>query len=329
MPRSWRVPALLWLGLTAACSVYTTDLLEETTGIISGGTGNATAGQTSTLAGTAATTGGKNSGEMPSTGGEGGDGAGMGEGGESGAGGVANGGSPTDGAGAPPTGGAGGSTSGGTGGSVGNGGGPTGTAGVANGPSLVDGFEDDDLILEDGDGRSGVWYLVGDGTAAGKLTPNPLACSANSGAPAALGAYAMHITATGFTGAGSILGADFRDKKVAYDAGRFTGIRFWAKVAAGKNTKVRVQIADATTDKAGGKCVPLSTVAAEKCDDHFGSTATLTTTWAQYSIPFAQMMQSNWGKQGVALDKGEVYGVQFSFKAVPDVDLWLDEVELF
>ena len=324
MPRRWRTLALFGaFAVTGACSVYTSDLLEETTGIVAGGAGSATAGGTSTLAGTSGATGGN--GEVPSGGGDGGAGASTGEGGEAGEGGVANGGSPTGDAGAPTTAGGGGSHSGGT---VGSGGGNAGSGGGTTGPDLVDGFEDDDLTLEQNDGRGGVWYLVGDGTV-GTVGPTPLVCTPISGAPAELGAYAMHITATGFTGSGSILGADFRDLKKVYDASRFTGIRFWAKVGAGKNTKHRVQIADATTDKAGGKCVPSSTVAAEKCEDHFGFAATFTTSWAQYTITFQQMTQLGWGKAGTALDKAHVYGLQFTAKPKLEVDLWLDQIEFF
>jgi hypothetical protein len=328
--RRWRTLGLLGVvGVSGACSVYNSDLLEEATGIVTGGTGNTGAGQASTLGGTPSTTGGKNGGEMPSSGGDGGDGDGGDPGaGEAGEGGVANGGSPTGSAGAPPTGG-GGTNAGGTAGSVGNGGGTAGSSGGSTGPNLVDGFEDDDLTLEQVDGRGGVWYLVGDGTV-GTVGPTPLVCSPNSGAPAALGAYAMHITATGFTGSGSILGADLRNLKAVYDASRFTGIRFWAKVGVGKNTKHRVQIADATTDKAGGKCNPAAAaVAAEKCDDHFGFAATFTTSWTQYSITFKEMTQLGWGKVGTALDKGAVYGLQFTAKPKLDVDLWLDQIEFF
>jgi hypothetical protein len=325
VPHGGRALALFGaFAVMGACSVYSNDLLEEGTGLVAGGAGHTSAGDTSTLAGTSGANGGKNSGEVPGMGGQGGDGSSTGEAGD---GGVANGGSPTGDGGVPTTAGVGGSNAGGTVGS--SGGGTAGSSGGSTGPDVVDGFEDNDLTLEQTDGRGGVWYLVGDGTVGGKLTPSPLAPSPNSGAPAALGGYAMHVTATGFTGSGSILGADLRDQKLVYNASRFTGIRFWAKVAAGKNTKLRVQIADATTDKTGGKCVPLSTVPAEKCEDHFGYVATLTTSWAQYSILFKDMTQIGWGKSAPALDKAAVYGVQFTAKPVPDLDLWLDEIELF
>ena len=313
------------LGLATACSVYTSELVEETTGITTAGT--------SSLGGKASSTGGKPSGTGGKTGiepsggdaGEDPDTAGMSGGGKSGeaAGGTGTGSAGT-GVTAPMGGSAGaGGSAPGIGGSAGTGG--SGTTGEGD---LVDGFEDDDLTLEQVDGRGGVWYLVGDGTT-GTVGPTPLVCTPNSGAPVALGGYAMHITATGFTGSGSLLGADLRNLKKVYNGTKFTGLRFWAKVGAGKNTKHRVQLSDATTDRAAGNCDPESAVAAEMCDDHFGVNMTFTTTWTQYSIAFKDMAQVGWGKPAAALNKAALYGVQVTAKPKLSVDLWLDQIEFY
>ena len=315
------------LALTGACSVYSSALLEESTGITSGGSGAEEAGgRAGTSGGTPGNAAGKTSGETPSGGGDDSVDPGTGQS-DAGTGGTSNGGVSAVGGGGTMGGVAGTDASGGTAGSSSGAGGSAGS--VAASP-LIDGFDDDDLTLEETDGRSGVWYLVGDGST-GTLGPDPLACSANVGAPADLGAYAMHITATGFTGSGSILGADFRDKKKVYDASRFTGIRFWAKVGSGKNTKHRVQIADATTDEAGGLCSAAAGAAdAVKCGNHFGVNETFTTSWAAYSITFEQMTQSgSWGQTAPAIDKAHVYGLQITAKANMAVDLWLDQLEFF
>lgn len=322
--RSSRRLALLFaLGLTAACSVYTSELVETTTGITNGGS-ETSGGKQNGAAGNSSSLGGKVA--VEPSGGEGGDDANGGKAGEtsggtdSGTGGTA--GTDPGVAGTAGTGGTTGTTGGTSPGGAGTGGTGTVTAG------LLDGFEDEDLTLEQVDGRGGVWYLVGDGTT-GTVAPSPLVCTPNSGAPVDLGGYAMHITATGFTGSGSLLGADLRNKKLVYNATKFTGIRFWAKVGTGKNTKHRVQISDSTTDAAGAKCVPASTVATEKCDDHFGMNMTFTTAWAQYTIPFAEMEQLGWGKPAAAITKTALYGFQVTAKPKMDVDLWLDQIEFF
>jgi hypothetical protein len=194
---------------------------------------------------------------------------------------------------------------------------------------LIDGFEDEDVTLEQNGGRGGVWYLFDDGTV-GTAGPAPLKCSALGGAPAALGAYAMHITATGFTAWGTGLGVDFRAGKKVYDASKYTGIRFWARVGAGKNTRHRLQLADATTDVAGGKCNAAANAPdGEKCDDHFGINETFTSIWTQYVVRFDELTQIGWGNAAPTVDKSALYGLQVTAKAKLEVDLWLDQIEFF
>lgn len=316
----WAAPAACaWL---AACSVYSDDLVDDSTAGITGDRGGTDAGP--------GLGGGAGKDQLPAAGGT--DSVVPSDGGEPavpapGGSGSQLGGAPTGTAGTlPATGGSAGSTSqGGTGGvesgSGGSGGMPVG--------DLIDGFEDEDLTLEQTGGRGGVWYLFDDLTV-GKVGPTPLGCSPLSEAPALLGVYAMHITASGFTGWGSGLGVDFRAGKKAYDASKYSGVRFWAKVGVGKNTRHRVQLADATTDKAGGKCNPAPAAPeGEKCDDHFGVNATFTTTWAQYVIPFEELSQIGWGNAAEALDKSSLYGLQVTAKAKLEVDLWLDQIEFF
>jgi hypothetical protein len=194
---------------------------------------------------------------------------------------------------------------------------------------LLDGFEDEDLTLEQRSGRGGVWYLFDDGTV-GSAGPKPLACAPLSDAPALLGSYALHVTAAGFTGWGSGLGVDFRAGKKVYDASKLSGLRFWARVGAGKNTHHRLQLADSTTDAAGGKCNPApSAPEGEKCDDHFGINATFTSVWTLYTVHFSELTQIGWGNAAPALDKTALYGLQLTAKPKLDVDLWLDQIEFF
>jgi hypothetical protein len=208
-------------------------------------------------------------------------------------------------------------------------GGSSGGAPVGLPEGLLDGFEDEDLTLEPRDGRSGVWYLFDDGTV-GEAGPTPLACDTLVSAPEALGSFAMHVTATGFTGWGSGLGVDFRAGKKPYDGGTLSGVRFWARVGEGKNTRHRVQLVDSTTDKLGGKCnAAADAIDGEKCDDHFGKNLIFTTTWEPYVLKFSELSQIGWGKSAPALDKTTLYGLQVTAKAKLDVDLWLDQIEFF
>jgi hypothetical protein len=322
-----RCAALGSFLVATACSVYSADLTDGQTSSI---TDDGHAGADSTQAGGGSGSSGKpgaNGGRSGSDGvdpTEGGDASGDSPG--AGGGGAApNGG--TEGGGVPGTaGGSGAGTAGSGGGAGATTGGSGGTGATAD---LIDGFEDDDITLEQNGGRGGVWYLFDDGTV-GTAGPSPLVCSPLGGAPAALGAYAMHITATGFTSWGTGLGVDFRAGKKVYDASKYTGIRFWARVGAGKNTRHRLQLADATTDAAGGKCNPAATAPeGEKCEDHFGINETFTSVWTQYIVRFDELSQIGWGNPAPAVDKSALYGLQITAKAKLEVDLWLDQIEFF
>jgi hypothetical protein len=312
-----RAAPLLLLASAISCSVYSSDLIDgPRSGVTSGGDG---AGGKTPSGGKANGSAGKL--DVPDETGEGG-------GPVDEPGGAATGatsGTSTTGAGGTSTGGTGGGPV--TGGTSGSGTAGEGTAGGGPDGNVLDSFEDDDLMLAQTGG--GVWYLFDDGTV-GTAGPTPLVCSPLTDAPEALGGYALHITSTGFTGWGSGLGVDFRAGKKPYDGSKFTGVRFWARVGANKNKIHRVQIADATTDKAGLKCDASATAPeGKKCEDHFGISKTFTTSWAQYTIPFDQLTQIGWGLPATALDKTALYGLQITAKAKMEVDLWVDQIEFY
>jgi hypothetical protein len=303
----------------AACSVYEPELLEDAGAAVGAGGGGAAGSSFEPGAGKPSAAG-KGGGSVIATGGTGATPQEPGEAGESGVGSSDTGGTSSGSAGSAgaPTSGTTGSAGGGAGG------GPVTAPG-----DLLDGFEDEDLTLEQSGGRGGVWYLFDDGTA-GSVGPSPLVTSKVVDAPAALGLFGLHITASGFSGYGSGLGVDFKAGKKAYDASKYSGVRFWARVGEGKNTRHRLQLVDATTDKLGGKCNPsLDAPEGEKCDDHFGKNLVLTTDWTLYVVPFSDLSQIGWGLPGASLDKATLYGLQLTAKPKLDVDLWLDQIEFF
>jgi hypothetical protein len=307
-PRRGLLGALFWVA--SACSVYSDALLDDTAPISNGGADGAGKGGIKG-GGTSGTAGGKaGAGDEPLGGAD--------DPGEGGAGGAPDVGSTS---GSPNTGGGGMSAGGGGtagGGTAGDGG--TGVGG-STAAGLVDDFEDKNIVLRQVDGRGGVWYLFAVGTG-GTSGPKPLVPAALSGAPEELGSYGLHVTSAGW-GDWSGLGVDFRDTRKVYDASKFTALRFWARVA--KAADYRVQIADATTDKLGGKC-KVTGENGEICGDHFFALLTLTTTWKQHTVLFKDLMQDGWGLAGDKLDAAHVYGLEV--KSQLDVDLWIDQIEL-
>lgn len=318
-----------WISLLAvaagACSVYSNDLVDDAAGGVGNGGGAGAAGST---------TGGKPNGTAG-----GGNGADTTDGGTPDPGDGGDGPTPEGGAGAATAGSAG-TSGGGTSGTAGSAGtsATAGTAGTAGGPvggpELFDDFEDNNLVIEPGSAndRSGVWYFFDDGKA-GTITPDPLVMPAThtDEPPVELGTLGLHMTATGFATQGTGLGADFVDGKGVYDISKFTGLRFWAKVGTGKNTKHRVQISDVTTEAAGLKCkTAAGTANDELCGNHWGVGLTLTTAWKSYEVSFATLKQQpGWGKTAAAIDLTQVYGLQITAAASANVDLWVDQFELF
>ena len=310
---------MAWLalaGMLSSCSVYQAELLDDAAAVTESGSSSGGTSETPGSTGGAGKSSSSNGSKAGSSSTSGGSMVEEAGGASEEAGGAGN----TAGSDSTPAAGSAGTTpAAGSGGS-----GP-----VTQSGDLLDGFEDQDLVLEQSAGRGGVWYLFDDGSV-GTAGPTPLACSKLSSAPAELGVYAMHVTATGFTGWGSGLGVDFRAGKKPYDASKLSGVRFWARVGEGKNTRHRLQLVDATTDALGGKCNPASSAPdGEKCDDHFGKNLTLTSSWALYVVPFAELSQIGWGNPAAALDKTTLYGLQLTAKAKLDVDLWLDQIEFF
>jgi hypothetical protein len=262
--------------------------------------------------------------------------AGAGTGGNSG---TAGGGSPGGGSAGASGGGAMGGTSGAAGaaGSAGTSGsaGALAGAGGAGAPQyeLIDDFEDQDLILSylsslpAAQRRNGTWYPIQDATLTGISGPAlviaPLVGDTREG-------FALHFTASGFMDWGAGLGADFKKAGTVtnpYDVSAYKGIHFYAKVAAGSQTALKVLIPTTSTDAHGLKC--MDTVLNKHCGDHFlCQINSIKTSWAAYECDFVDLHQQLIPGDLVAtFDPTAVYSVQLSLVTKTlGADLWLDDV---
>lgn len=146
--------------------------------------------------------------------------------------------------------------------------------------------------------------------------------------------FALHVTASGFTNWGSIVGTDLGYvggmlARRTYDASGFTGVAFWARLGAAPSNpvdaRVRFVLLDANTDPDGGQCTPTGG-ALDGCYNDWGVDLTLTTAWRRFDIPFASLRQGEWGKRFAAFRSNAVYGLQWKFPRSAVVDVWIDEV---
>jgi hypothetical protein len=244
------------------------------------------------------------------------------------------------GAGTSGSDGASGASSAGSGGTLSSGG--SGGAGVAGSVAasgatstetfeLIDDFEDGDAVILPLHKRNGPWYVFHDSTTAG--TESPFTISPLSPARAA-SLSALHFTASGFTDWGAGVGANFllvdlAGKKVAYDVSAYRGIQFYAKIASGTQSTLKLLVPTTYSDPDGGKCD--DTVTAKRCSDHlFCTIAPLKTDWALYTCQFSDLVQQGFGLVQSALDPTSVYSIQFTLSTkVPKVllvDIWIDDV---
>ena len=211
-----------------------------------------------------------------------------------------------------------------------------GSAGSAAGGSttgsyeLIDDFEDMDALILPAPPRNGPWYVFHDATTAG--VESPFTVELLTGANVRTDSTAaLHLTAHGFTDWGAGVGADFVNQagsKVPYDASAYSGIHFYAKVATGTQTVMKLLIPTIYSDAGGGKCS--DSVAGKHCSDHlFCSISGLKTTWAGYQCNFSALVQQGTfgGLPQPTLDPKSVYSVQFTWvtKTLP-LDIWIDDV---
>ena len=282
-------------------------------------------------------TGGTTGGAVPGgAGGEGGT-AGGASGAGSGSGGHATGGVPTGGyaAGGATTGGA--SSGGAPTGGAPTGGAPTGgigTGGLPPGFTAIDMLDvvNNTIELEDG---QGLWYVFHDGSTDGVITPDTPRTTDDL-IPEALPAprdeslLGVHVVANAlFTswgaGVGFNLNSPDEDTRLKYDVSPYTGIVFWGRTGTGSVTvRVKLVTADiAPETEPGGECVA-------DCSDAFGQEIDLTTAWKEYSVPFSELTQQQWGYAPPGgFDTTGVLAVQLHANAGVAFDIWLDDVRFY
>lgn len=192
-------------------------------------------------------------------------------------------------------------------------------------PLTVDDMEDGDRWICRTDGRSGSWYVFGDGSA-GELSPKDAAFAATRIEDGARGTsrYAAHFAGSGFTKWGAIMGLDLQYPKQAYDLGSLAGLTFWMK------SDVPVQVSFPTWETApiaeGGECVESATPGG--CNQNFAFQITAPADgWGQapYQIPFNALTSASpslW-------DPRHLLNINFHVPSDTAFDVWIDDVAFY
>ena len=293
--------------------------------ISTGGAGSG--GNAGGSAGSMGGQGGFGTGGSPGTGGRGG-----GAGGTTGVGGK---GGAVGGAGGNKGGAAGGGVGGSipNGGSIGTGstvatGGTIGTGGstcpgLAANEELIDDLDDGDRFIPMVNGRSGAWTDSHDSSPSSKMFPDPNTGFVPSATGDACRKYAAYVYGTGYV----IWGSDFWfGLGSPYNASKYTGITFWAKVDPGTSSVVRFAFPDKDTQPDGNICQTGISSGSTACYDHYGQRVTLSTTWTKYTLSFGSLSQEGWGHAGTAFDPASLYEVLFQIPVNATFGVWIDDV---
>jgi hypothetical protein len=179
----------------------------------------------------------------------------------------------------------------------------------------IDDLEDANNQITISGGRDGYWWSATDakGSKIDMQTAEPGAGGSE---------LAMHIVGTTIPAddAWGILGVNFVSQGMFYDASKYAGIGFKAKVGPSSTRKARFQIADINTHKDAGICTT--------CWNHFGKDLTMTTEWKEYQVTFAAADQeAGWGDpRPAAITPSKLIALNWHVGPGQSYDIWIDDV---
>jgi|GEM_PF-4791360 len=157
---------------------------------------------------------------------------------------------------------------------------------------LIDDFEDGDSHAA---GNFGWWYRTNDGTGSQGWGFEPVTGREGN-------TLAVRTHGADFTDWGAILGVNMRGPS-AFDATAYRALWFWARAEPQATHKVMTQISD-------GNGV------------HGSLAVTLSDTWAEYRVPFAELRSND----GVPVNPESFITVQFLFPPRQTFDVWFDDL---
>jgi hypothetical protein len=196
------------------------------------------------------------------------------------------------------------------------------TDGSAAALALIDDLEDGDGNIIPIDGRQGYWYTFNDGTLTGTQLPvwggrifraQPITDRPGSN-------FAAWTQGSGFTNWGGGMGFYLNGSSGFYNANKYSGVTFWAKVAPNSMNGVRVDISDNQTVSDGGICT--------SCWNFFGKNMVLSTTWQRYSCLWSDLTQQvNWGDTFPAINPTKLREMRFgTLTTGVDFNIYVDDV---
>jgi hypothetical protein len=190
---------------------------------------------------------------------------------------------------------------------------------------VLDDFEDDDTQVVKLDGRDGYWWSNADKEGS-KFTDPPPGTGLKWMEGGANGSKkALHVAGATHKGSDQAYGIEVGTNLIStkgslYDASKYMGVSFWAKVGPKSIKKVRVNFPDIDTHPDLGSC--------KNCWNHFMKEVELTTEWQEYQISFKELAQrAGWGEpRPKSVQPNQLYAFTFAMEGGGDFELWVDDI---
>ncbi len=194
---------------------------------------------------------------------------------------------------------------------------------VAAKDGLIDDLEDGNNQVQLTAGRAGYWWTAKDEKGSTIEPAGELKMSDGGADGSKLAVHVSGKTASGDPGTawGAIVGLRLAEHGL-YDASKYVGIAFKAKVGERSGSKVRLKVADVNTDPGGQVCK-------DACYNDFGKDFTFTRDWQEYKISFAEMRQQDgWGDpRPPSITPGKLAQIAWHMNTPgAEFDFWLDDV---
>lgn len=180
---------------------------------------------------------------------------------------------------------------------------------------LIDDFEDGDEVLEEREGRSGVWYQYEELSGDHQISFDSLA------APRLGSTGALHTSGSDhgqWAGVGVVLSG------CVYDASPYVGVHFWIR---GDSAPVNVALVTpgVIPISGGGTCTKEEE---GLCYDAYRSSITVTEQWREVFLPFTTFEQLGYGPDAGALDLTRLESIQFQSDSAA-FELWIDDLSFY
>jgi hypothetical protein len=196
-------------------------------------------------------------------------------------------------------------------------------AGLASNEELIDDLNDGDRFIPSVNGRAGAWFDSHDSSPNAKMYPDPNTGFSPTDTGDSCRKFAAYVTGSGYV----LWGADlWFGLGSPYNASKYKGISFWAKIDAATSSALRVSFPDKDTQPEGNLCQTNVASGSTACYDHYGYRPPVTTTWTKYTVAFSQLTQEGWGHAGSAFDPASLYQVLFQIPVGATFGIWIDDV---